>query len=138
VDKRREGAEEFRQRLRPGLQLLMDVPGSGELVRRQHNYRIRLRLWLNGGEPVRWLGAWGPVGVARLEDGGETLMTAVRIDRRSLVNGLFYGVDGMRVGGMRRLEIAPHLAYGDRGVPGVIPSGAVLIAEIQILEACRQ
>jgi FKBP-type peptidyl-prolyl cis-trans isomerase len=42
----------------------------------------------------------------------------------------------MRVGGMRRLEIAPHLAYGDRGVPGVIPSNAVLTAEIAILKAC--
>jgi len=34
------------------------------------------------------------------------------------------------------LEIAPHLAYGDRGVPGVIPAAAVLTAEITILEAC--
>jgi ankyrin repeat protein len=58
----------------------------------------------------------------------------VRIDRHSLFNGLFYGIDGMRVGGTRRLEIAPHLAYGDRGVPGVIPAGAVLTAEITILE----
>jgi FKBP-type peptidyl-prolyl cis-trans isomerase len=79
--------------------------------------------------------AWGPVGTARLEDNGETLITEVRIDRRSLVNGLFYGVDGMHVGGTRRLEIAPHLGYGDRGVPGVIPAGAVLTAEITILEA---
>jgi FKBP-type peptidyl-prolyl cis-trans isomerase len=79
--------------------------------------------------------AWGPVGIARLEDNGETLITEVRIDRRSLVSGLFYGVEGMRVGGTRRLEIAPHLAYGDTGVPGVIPAGAVLSAEITILEA---
>ena len=58
------------------------------------------------------------------------------MDRRSLVNGLCYGVEGMRVGGMRQLEIAPHLAYGDRGVPGVIPGRAVLTAEITILKAC--
>jgi hypothetical protein len=122
-----------RQRLRSGLTLLADVPGDGEPVRRQHNYRIRLRLWLNKGEAVRWPRAWGPVGVARLEDDGTTLLTEVRIDRRSLVSGLFYGVEGMRVGGTRRLEIAPHLAYGDRGVPDVIPAGAVLVAEITIL-----
>lgn len=122
-------------RLRSGLTLLEDIPGSGETVRRQQNYLIRLRLWLNRGEPVRWRMAWGPVGIARLEDNGETLITEVRIDRRSLVNGLFYGVDGMRVGGTRRLEIAPHLGYGDRGVAGVIPAGAVLTADITILEA---
>ncbi len=87
------------------------------------------------GEAVRWQTAWGPVGVARLEDDGQTLITEVRIDRRSLVSGLFYGVEGMHVGGTRRLEIAPHLAYGDRGVPAVIPASAVLTAEITILEA---
>ena len=115
--------------------LLADIPGTGDVICRQQNYLIRLRLWLNRGEPVRWHMAWGPVGIATLEDNGETLITEVRIDRRSLVSGLFYGVDGMRVGGTRRLEVAPHLGYGDRGVPGVIPVGAVLTADITILEA---
>jgi len=127
--------QRLRQRLRSGLTLLEDIPGSGEPVRRQHNYLIRLRLWLHRGEPVRWQTPSGPVGVARLEDHGETLITEVRIDRRSLVSGLFYGVEGMRVGGTRRLEIAPHLAYAERGVPGVIPAGALLIAEITVLES---
>jgi len=94
--------EPVRQRLRSGLTLLVDIPGTGDMVRRQHRYRICLRLWLNRGEAVRWQTAWGPVGVARLDDRGETLITEVRIDRRSLVNGLFYGVEGMRVGGTRR------------------------------------
>jgi hypothetical protein len=123
-----------RRRLRSGLTLLVDVPGGGAPVRRQHNYRIRLRLWLNQGQAVRWQMAWGPVGIARLEDDGATLITEVRIDRRSLVNGLFYGVEGMRVGGMRRVEIAPHLAYGERGVPGIVPPNAVITAEITVLE----
>jgi hypothetical protein len=127
----------LRQRLRSGLTLLADVPGLGDPVRRQHNYSIRLRLWLNKGEAVRWLRPWGPVGAARLEDNGETLITEVRVDRRSLISGLFYGLEGMRVGGTRRLEIAPHLAYGDRGVPGIIPANAVLTAEITIRDAVR-
>jgi len=125
----------LRHRLRSGLLLLHDVTGSGEPVRRQHLYRIRLRLWLNQGEPVRWPLPWGPIDSARLEDNGETLFTQVRVDRHSLVNGLFYGIDGMRVGGTRRLEISPHLAYSERGVPDVIPPHAVLIAEITILAA---
>jgi hypothetical protein len=127
--------EPLRERLRAGVTLLADIPGTGEVVRRQHNYRIRLRLWLRRGEPVRWQTAWGPVGIARLEDNGETLITELRIDRRSLFPGLFYGVEGMRVGGIRRLEIAPHLAYGNLSVPGSIPANAMLTAEIGILEA---
>jgi hypothetical protein len=127
----------LRQRLRSGLTLLVDFVGTGEAVRRQHNYQIRLRLWLNKGQAVRWQTAWGPAGIAHLDDNGETLITEVRIDRLSLISGLFYGIDGMRVGGTRRLEIAPHLAYGERGVPGVIPAHAVLTAEISILRRVR-
>jgi uncharacterized protein len=122
----------LRQRLRTGLTLLVDIPGNGEPVRRQHRYRIRLRMWLSGREHVRW-STWGPAGSRTLEDDGETLLTDVRIDRRSLINGLFYGVEGMLIGGTRRLEIAPHLAYGNGGVPGVIPANAVLTAEITIV-----
>jgi hypothetical protein len=122
----------LRQRLRSGLTLLVDIPGSGEPVRRQHNYRVRLRMWLNTGEALRWT-AWGPLDADMLADDGETLIAERRINRGTLINGLFYGVDGMRVGGTRRLEIAPHMAYGEAGVPGVIPPGAVLIAEVTIL-----
>ncbi len=128
----RKGRPE-RRRLRSGLTLLSDIPGTGDLVRRQRNYFIRLRTWLNHGEPVRWQIAWGPVGVARLDDNGETLTTEIRVNRGQIISGLFYGLEGMRVGGTRRLEIAPHLAYRERGVPGVVPSNAALTMEITIL-----
>ncbi len=82
---------------------------------------------------MRWTTPWGPVGAARLEDDGETLVIEVRVDRRSFISGLFYGIDGMRVGGTRRLEIAPHLGYGEQGVPGIIPGNAVLIAEVTVV-----
>lgn len=130
----RKGAP-LRRRLRSGLMLLLDVPGTGDVVRRQQNYLVRLRMHLHRGEAVRWRTAWGVQDGARLEDEGATLITEVRIDRRSLIAGLFYGIDGMRIGGVRRLEIAPHLAYGERGVPGIVPAGAVLTAEIAILES---
>jgi hypothetical protein len=119
---------------RSGITLLEDVPGSGPPVERRHNYRIRLRMWLSKGDPVRWPAAWGPVGRATLEDDGQTLVTEVRLDRRSLVNGLFHGMEGMRIGGTRRLRIPPHLAYAERGVPGIIPPQALLVAEITVLE----
>jgi hypothetical protein len=122
------------RRLRPGLTLLADVAGEGELVRRQHRYRVRLRAWLSRSQPVPWASSWDMAGGNRLDDNGETLFTEIRIHRGSLANGLFYGLDGVRVGGTRRLEIAPHLAYGDRGVPGVIPPRAVITTEITVLE----
>ena len=130
----RKGQPE-RRRLRAGLTLLLDIPGDGPAVLRQRNYMVRMRLSLHRGDPVRWQMPSGPVGVGRLEDNGETLITEMRIDRHSLANGLFYGIDGMRVGGTRRLEIAPHLAYGERGVPGMIPENALIVAEVTILSS---
>jgi hypothetical protein len=91
-------------------------------------------MWLNKGTPIQWKQPWGLIGDAVLEDDGQTLITDVRLDRVFLHNGLFYGVEGMRVGGTRRLKISPHLAYGERGIPDVVPPNAVLIAEIAFLE----
>ena len=80
---------------------------------------------------MRWQSVWGSQ-TAALEDGGTTLVTNIRLDRVFLISGLCYGMEGMRIGGTRRLKISPHLAYGERGIPGVIPPNAVLIAEVTV------
>ena len=49
-----------------------------------------------------------------------------------MVAGLSRGVIGMRVGGVRRLRVSPHLGYGDQAVPGV-PANAVLVFEVELL-----
>ena len=119
---------------RAGIRLLEDEAGSGAPVERQRVYRIRLKLWLNQGEPVRWERPWGLIDRARLEDDGATLITHLRVDRENLFAGLFQGIDGMRIGGRRKLRISPHLAYGERGIPGRVPPGAVIVAEIEFLQ----
>jgi hypothetical protein len=124
-------------KLRPGLDVIEETEGDGEPVERQRNYRIRLRMWLNRGDPVRWKAPWGTVDRAELTDDGATLTTETRLDRECLINGLFYGMLGMRIGGRRKLRIAPHLAYGERGVPGIVPENALLIAAVEVLAEGR-
>ena len=115
--------------MRPGVELLEDAPGLGDVVQRHRVYDIRLRIWLSRGDPVQWKEALS----GRLEDEGTTLFTALRVDREQMIAGLFYGVDGMRIGGTRRMRVAPHLAYRETGIPGVIPPNALLIVEVEIL-----
>ena len=116
--------------IKPGVELLSESPGDGPLVHRHHHYQIRLRMWLRRGEPVIWQKAGEP---HPLEEDDATLVTDVRVDRVSLAAGLFYGIQGMRVGGTRTLRIAPHLGYGEQGLPGVIPANALLTIEVSVL-----
>jgi FKBP-type peptidyl-prolyl isomerase-like protein len=119
--------------VRPGVELLADIAGTGSPVERHALYDVRLQMWLSRGDPVRWIEPWGVVDRARIEDEGTTLFTTLRVDRVSMFAGLFYGVAGMRVGGRRRLRVAPHLAFREAGVPGVIPPNALLTVEIEIV-----
>ena len=125
-------------KLKKGIELLNEVAGQGSEVERHRYYQIELRCWLNQGEMVHWQQPWGLVDRYQLLQEGTVLITDVRFDRENLVAGLFYGMQGMHIGGKRKLRISPHLAYGERGVAGVIPENAVLICEIKVLEERRE
>ncbi|MDX6299635.1 MAG: peptidylprolyl isomerase [Nocardioidaceae bacterium] len=56
-----------------------------------------------------------------------------RLGAGQVISGWDQGVQGLKVGGRRRLVIPPRLAYGDRGAGGVIKPGETLIFVVDLV-----
>jgi hypothetical protein len=120
---------------RSGVKLLDESIGTGEEIQRHKWYRMSLRIWLSKDEPIKWAKGlhFGLLDKSVVSEDGQTLTADYRYDREFLFSGLFYGIEGMKIGGKRILKISPHLAYRDKGVEGVIPPNAVLKVEVEII-----
>lgn len=62
---------------------------------------------------------------------GEPL--SFRLGAGQVISGWDQGIQGMKVGGRRRITIPPHLGYGERGAGGVIKPGETLIFVVDLM-----
>ena len=51
-----------------------------------------------------------------------------------VIQGWDRGIEGMKVGGRRKLTIPPHLGYGDRGAGAAIKPGETLIFVVDLMD----
>jgi FKBP-type peptidyl-prolyl cis-trans isomerase len=110
----------------PGLTMRITQEGSGAVAARGQNAKVHYTGWLydTSAENAR-----GPKFDSSL-DRGQHFEFALGGGR--VIKGWDQGVVGMRVGETRELTIAPEMAYGDRSVGELIPSGSTLVFEISL------
>jgi peptidylprolyl isomerase len=65
-------------------------------------------------------------------DRGDTF--SFRLGAGQVIEGWDRGVQGMRVGGQRRLTLPPQVAYGSRGAGGVIGPGETLVFVVDLVD----
>jgi peptidylprolyl isomerase len=57
-----------------------------------------------------------------------------RLGVGQVIAGWDQGLQGMRVGGRRKIVIPPHLGYGDQGAGGAIKGGETLIFVVDLVD----
>ena len=103
-----------------GLGYVDIVEGTGPQPSAGDNVRVHYTGWLENGKKFD-----------SSHDRGEPLVFPV--GRGHVIKGWDEGVGSMRVGGKRKLIIPAGLGYGDRGAGGLIPPGATLIFEVELV-----
>ncbi|HET8908272.1 MAG TPA: FKBP-type peptidyl-prolyl cis-trans isomerase [Ktedonobacterales bacterium] len=103
-----------------GLQYIDVVAGSGDEARAGQNVSVHYTGWLTTGQKFD-----------SSRDRGHPF--AFPLGGGRVIQGWDVGVAGMRVGGQRRLIIAPDMGYGPGGYPPVIPPNATLIFDVELL-----
>lgn len=107
-----------------GLQYEDTVVGSGDVAQAGQHVSVHYTGWLyqNGEQGGKFDSS---------KDRGQPFVFPLGAGH--VIKGWDEGVQGMAVGGTRRLVIPPELGYGARGAGGVIPPNATLLFEVELL-----
>lgn len=103
-----------------GLKYVDQVVGTGEVAVAGKTVNVHYTGWLENGKKFD-----------SSVDRGQPFSFPLGAGR--VIKGWDEGVQGMKIGGKRKLTIPSDLGYGSRGAGGVIPPNATLIFDVELL-----
>jgi FKBP-type peptidyl-prolyl cis-trans isomerase len=103
-----------------GLKYADQVVGTGDVAVAGKSVSVHYTGWLENGKKFD-----------SSVDRGQPFSFPLGAGR--VIKGWDEGVQGMKVGGKRKLTIPSDLGYGSRGAGGVIPPNAMLIFDVELL-----
>lgn len=119
-----KGKEEKVVTTKSGLKYVDQKVGEGPEVKSGDTVSVHYTGWLKDGKKFD-----------SSKDRGQPF--PVPVGQGRVIKGWDEGLQGMKVGGKRKLIIPPDLAYGARGAGGVIPPNAELTFEVELLKIGR-
>ena len=127
-------------KIKSGIKVLEESEGEGKAAEKGNKVVYNMKLFLNKGEEV-------PLNQRQVENMPDHLSHMVRTEgdykfinhhtilgKRESMAAVEYSLIGMKQGGYRKIKASPHLAYGKKGIPGLIPENAVLTIELWLRE----
>jgi FKBP-type peptidyl-prolyl cis-trans isomerase (trigger factor) len=124
-------------KLKTGIELLQEREGEGRAAEKYDQVIYNLKIFLNQGEEVplnQRQAEHLPAEMIRKVDGTDFTDHKMILGRRRAIAAVEYSLIGMKKGGYRKIRASPHLAYREKGLPGLIPPNAVLILELWLRE----
>jgi FKBP-type peptidyl-prolyl cis-trans isomerase FkpA len=107
-----------------GLKYVDLTTGGGAPVQAGQCLTIHYSLFLADGTAVESSRNATGQGAFKFQQGGG-----------SVIKGFDEGVQGMKVGGRRRVTVPPELGYGVKGQPPKIPANSTLVFVIEVVSA---
>jgi FKBP-type peptidyl-prolyl cis-trans isomerase len=116
-----------------GLKILDEREGEGQPAQKGDRVIYNYRIFLSKGDEVMLDAKQAdqlPKDLIRVIAGESFVDHGTILGSRQTIAGVEHALMGMKAGGYRKVRIGPHLAYRDKGIPDLIPPGAVLVLEI--------
>jgi FKBP-type peptidyl-prolyl cis-trans isomerase len=120
-----------------GIKLLEEREGDGRPAGKGDRVVFNLKIFLNRGDEVPMNALQSeeaPAHRMRVEGDDRFVDHIIVLGKRQAMAAVETALIGMKAGGYRKVRASPHLAYREKGIPGLIPENAVLILEIWLRE----
>ena len=119
-----------------GIELLQEIEGTGAVAGKGDVVTYNARIFLRKGDEVTQDASIITRSRAHLKirtiDGAELIDHVTELGKRRAIAGVEKALYGMKTCGFREVLVAPHLAYHEKGIPGLIPENAMLRIQLWV------